>query len=239
MFNERFNNGLEMFNGLHMITLLFLIAITLVVFYYRDFLVKSKNDRVFRYSLASLLLIFELGYHIWVLTKNEYSYTMIPLTGFCAMTNVLTIYALFFNKTKMFNILIYYAMTGSLFALLFVDTSYGIPHFRYFHYFIVHYGFLLASFYYAFTKKIEINRRNINIASIYLIIYTIIVLVVDLIVGENWFYFLESPVKEISDFFGSPWYTILWIITIYALLNVWYYLLRGITSYSIKVKRNA
>lgn len=162
---------------------------------------------------------------------------MIPLTGLCALTNVITIYALLFNKTKLFNYLIYYAMTGSMFALIFVDTTYGIPHFRYFHYFIVHYGFLLASLYYFITNRIQVTFKNYVIASIALFAYTMVILVADIILDVNWFYLFESPVKEISDFFGAPLYTILWIITIIILIFGWYLLLKGIRKLNIKSNR--
>jgi hypothetical integral membrane protein (TIGR02206 family) len=195
---------------------------------YKDTLSKPKNDRLFRYILGYSLLVFEIGYHLWVLLDGVYTYTMIPLTGFCAMTNLLTIYALLFNKHKLFNYIIYYAFTGALFALLFVDTTYGPPHFRYFHYFIVHFGFLLASLYYFVTNRIELIMKNLFIASISLFSYTLLVLIVDLILDENWFYLFESPVKEISDAFGRPWYTILWILSIILLTFMWYLLLKFI-----------
>ena len=151
---------------------------------------------------------------------------MLPLTGFCALTNVLTIYALLFHREKLFGYLIYYALTGSMFALIFVDTSYGIPHFRYFHYFIVHFGFLLASLYYLFTQRIQVTKKNFLIAVKMLIIYTLLVLIADSLLNENWFYLFESPVKEISDFFGYPLYTILWMIAIFILTTIWYVILR-------------
>lgn len=234
MFSERFNNQLSMFNLLHLITLFMLVLIFIIVYVFKDKLTKPKNDKIFRYILGFMLLVFESGYHIWVASRGTYTLEMIPLTGFCAMTNVLTIYALLFNKTKLFNSIIYFALTGAMFALLFVDTAYGPPHFRYFHYFIVHYGFLLASLYYFITSRIEITFKNYVNTSITLFAYAIFILIVDLVLKENWFYLFESPFKEISDAFGSPWYTILWILTIIILTYIWYLLLNLI---SIKKKR--
>ena len=225
-----------MFNRLHLLTLLALVFIFVIVYLNKNRLSKPKNDKVFRLTLGFLLLIFESGFHLWTLFKGEYTYQMIPLTGLCALTNVITIYALLFNKTKLFNYLIYYAMTGSMFALIFVDTTYGIPHFRYFHYFIVHYGFLLASLYYFITNRIQVTFKNYVIASIALFAYTMVILVADIILDVNWFYLFESPVKEISNFFGLPLYTILWIITIIILISGWYLLLKGIRELSNKSK---
>lgn len=229
MFDETLKGNLSMFSVLHLITLLVLVLVFLVIYRFKDKLSKPKNDCIFRITLGFGLLLFEGGFHLWVLSKGNYTYTMIPLTGFCALTNVLTIYALLTNKTKMFNYIIYYALTGALFALVFVDTDYGVPHFRYFHYFIVHYGFLLASLYYLITKRISVNIRYYLTSSLILFIYTMLVLFANLILKENWFYLFESPVKVISDVFGLPLYTILWILTIILLTYLWYILLKFIT----------
>lgn len=236
MFQEQYNNQLSMFNPLHLLTLLVLVIIFIVIYLNRNKLSRPKNDKIFRFTLGSILLIFESGFHLWTAIKGEYTYEMIPLTGVCALTNVLTIYALLCNKTKLFNYLIYYAMTGSMFALIFVDTAYGIPHFRYFHYFIVHFGFLLASLYYFITNRIQVTLKNYLTASITLFAYTILILIADIILEVNWFYLFESPVKEISDFFGLPLYTILWILTIIILLFGWYLLLKRISKLSNKSK---
>lgn len=231
MFNEAYNHQLSMFDVVHLLTLLSLGFIFLVIYLLRHHLSKPKHDKIFRITLGLILLIFESGFHLWTFTNGGYSYHMIPLTGFCAMTNVLTIYALLCNKTKLFNYLIYYAITGALFALIFVDTSYGIPHFRYFHYFIVHYGFLLASLYYFITKRVEIKRKHFLKASLMLFIYTLLVLMADLLLKENWFYLFESPVKEISDFFGYPLYTILWLLAIFILISLWYGVLKIMSKF--------
>lgn len=234
MFNEVYNNQMSMFNMLHIATLISLVLIFICVYLFKDKLNTPKNDIIFRYTLGFTLLIFEVGYHLWVFFGGTYMIDMIPLTGFCAMTNLLTAYALLFNKHKIFSYIIYYAFTGALFALLFVDITYGFPHFRYFHYFIVHYGFLLASLYYFITNRIELNIKNLLIAAISLFSYTIIVLIVNIFTENNWFYLFESPVKEISDAFGSPWYTILWILAIIILTTFWYLLLTMIKKSRIK-----
>src|SRR5690606_8618854 len=129
------------------------------------------------------------------------------------------------GKTKYFSYLIYFALTGAFFSLIFIDTKYAIPHFRYFHYFFVHFGFLLSSLYYFFINKIEINTKILFKAASILFCYSIVVLVFDIILDKNWFYLIENPVKEISDAIGRPWYTILWILTITFMIYLWYLLL--------------
>ena len=227
MFNEQLNHQLSMFDSLHLATLCCLVIMTVLLFIFRNRFKSPKYERIFRISLGSFLLFMELSNHLWIISKQEYSLDMLPFTGFCAMTNMLTILALLFNKTKFFNYLIYYAITGSLLSLIFVDTEYGIPHFRYFHYFFVHYGFLVASLFYLFTNTLTINYRNMIKAAVVVFGYSLIILIFDVLLHKNWFYLLENPLKDISDGLGSPWYTILWIFTIIVATHLWYVLLRG------------
>lgn len=226
MFNEKYNNQLSMFDLQHLLTLLVMLVIVVLIFMFKNrFTGNRRNDKIFRYSLASFLLVFEVVFHIWTLVNKQYTIDMLPLIGFCAMCNVLTIYYLFTDNRKVANLTIYYACDGAFFSLVFVDISYGIPHFRYFHYFYVHFGFLLAGLYYYATNKLTLSSKNINRASLYLILYTLVLLVLDFVFDKNWFYLKQSPVVEISDFFGKL-YTPLWIVTIALLLRGWYYLLK-------------
>ena len=227
MFNPNFEGKLEIFSSMHFITLSFLFILFLITIYLaKKFKNDLKKDKVVRCSLAIFLIVFEASYHIWTLINNGYSVDMIPFLGFCSMCNVLTIYFLITNNRKVANITIYYAMTGMIFSIIFIDTDYGFPHFRYFHYFLVHFGFFLGNIYYFSSKKLTIDRKNFNKSSLYLISYTMLLLLVNITFDKNYFYLFESPVKEISDFFGK-YYTVLWILAIYLLVTIWYYILKG------------
>ena len=227
MLNEDLRDKLSMFDGLHLGTLGFFVVIISLLFIFRKKINNERFEKTFRILMGLFLLIFETSYHIWVLSRRSYSIDMIPLTGFCAMTNLLTIYALLSNKTKLFNYIIYYALTGALLSLVFIDLTYAIPHFRYFHYFFVHFGFLLSSLYYYATGHLEFNNKNLLKGSLCVFVYSLVVLVFDIILDKNWFYLIENPLKEISDSLGAPWYTILWIITIMVVTYLWYLLLKA------------
>lgn len=234
MFNEAYNNRLSMFDGLHLLTLLVIIILIGLLYVYRFNINNERFEKRFRIILGVFLFGFELGFHLWVLSLGSYALDMIPLTGFCALTNLATIIALLSNKKEWFNYIIYFALTGAFFALVFVDTTYGAPHFRYFHYFLVHTGFIIASLYYFFTGQLNINLKHLKTAMMYLLGYSVIVLVLDITLQKNWFYLLENPIKEISDTIGSPFYTVLWMLTIALLITLWFGLLKLLNRKLIK-----
>lgn len=222
MFNEKYNNTLSMFGLQHIITIVIIIGILAGAIYLaRKFREDNTKDKIFRYTLGSFLLVSEITYHIWTILNGGYSLNMIPFTGFCAFVNVLTIYYLFTNNKKVANMVAYYSTTGMIFSVIFIDMNYGFPHFRYFHYFLVHFGFFVATIYYLFSGKLTITRKNANLASILLFSYTLFMWVFDLTLGFNWFYLNESPVREISDFFGKYLYPVLWMAFIAGLVNLW------------------
>ena len=227
MFNENLYNQLEMFGVVHLLTLAVFIVIIVTLYLVRAKISGPKFEKSFRLSLGTFLLVFESSYHLWILSRGSYNVGMIPLLGFCAFVNLLTIIALLANKPKIFNYLIYYSIIGAFFSLIFIDTTWTIPHFRYFHYFFVHFGFLLAALYYYFTKKLTISFSNFKKATVILFVYNAFILVLDLIFQENWFYLLENPVSAISDALGAPFYTILWILFITLFMVFLYFLLRG------------
>lgn len=230
MFNEKYNNRVEMFDLTHIFTLLFMLLVTILVV---RFAVKNKSlkkDKIFRITLASILLMLEVVHAIWKVVKGEFDYTELPIWWFCSTTNFITIYYLYKNDKKVASIAIYYAFTGALFSLIFISMSYGPPHFRYFNYFYVHFGFLLAAIYFLMTKRIQIDLKTFIRSCIYLFSYTIVILIMDIILEANHFYLFESPVKEISDFFGIPLYTIFWLITIFILNTSWYLLISFIQN---------
>ncbi len=234
MLNENLNHQLSMFDYQHLIVLSFFIIVIVLFYIFKDKISSKQFETRFRISLALFLLIFETLFHIWILSRGSYSLSMIPFTGYCAFVNLLTIITLLLNKPKWFNYLIYYALTGAFFSLVFVDMSFAFPHFRFFHYFLVHFGFLLASLYYYFTNKIEINYKNLFISTSFVFGYTIIILIVDLIFNQNWFYLFVNPVEEISAFFKVPWYTILWIIANIIFTLIWFSLLKVLYDKKIK-----
>ena len=217
-----------MFDLTHLIALGIMVVIVVLLSLFKDKFKEKTPDMIFRYTLGSLLFIFETGFHIWVISRGEYTVDMIPLTGVCAITNILTIIGLFSNNSKLMSISFYWAHIGAFFSLLFVDVTYVPPHFRFFHYFIVHFGFLLGNIYFYLVDKIHLKRKYINLSCLIILGLTLALLPINIMFDKNFYYLLESPVKEVSDLFGLPLYTILWIITIALMLNGVYYMYRGI-----------
>lgn len=215
-----------MFSATHIVTLVVFLLVMVLLTAARNKFKRDSWHRVFRYGLATFLLVSEVTFHIWTAWMGRYSLDMVPL-GFCAMVNWITIFALFTDNRKIIAVTYYWAITGAFFSLIFIDMSYVPPHFRFFHYFLVHFGFFLAHYYYLVTGRIQIDKKGLLKSIKIMLPISVIVYILDILFKQNWMYFMQSPVKEISDFFGTPLYSFLWAIAIGILFVLWYWLSIG------------
>lgn len=226
MFNEKYAAGLEMFSAAHLLVLAVCIALLTLTILFRKRLASPRADKIFRYTLGSLLLVFETTFHIWTALSGGYSWGMFPPFGLCAITNLLTIIALFTDNRKIAGITLYWGLTGAFFSLIFVDITYMPPHFRFFHYFFVHFGFALGGLYFVLTGKLQPTRQGVNRSCLVLAIHSLIIYALDLIFKENWLYMTEPAVSGLPGFLSGPLYTVLWMVLIAGMINMWYGLIK-------------
>lgn len=86
MFNEKYATGLEMFSATHFIVIAVCIALLVCTIVFRKHFASPRADKAFRYTLGSLLLVFETVFHIWTAVSCGYSWDMFPPFGLCAIT---------------------------------------------------------------------------------------------------------------------------------------------------------
>lgn len=221
MFNEKYQ-GFESFSLTHLIAILVCVTVAVLIIVFRKKFQSRLAHNVFRFTMAGLLFTFELTFHIWTAVSGNYWFDIIPLE-LCAICNIATIIALVFDLNKVFEIIYTWAICGAMFSLIFVEQPYLPPHFRFFHYFLIHFGFMLANIYYVATGRAKLTRKKLNLSMAILFSASCLVWMIDVISGMNFMFFLQSPIKEISDVLGSPLYPLLWIATIAALMNIIYY----------------
>ena len=156
---------MEMFNLAHIITMIVFVGLLILVFVYKNKIIRSKcADLIFRMSLATFALVMEVTFHIWTYVTQGFDLIMLPL-GLCAMTNILTIIALYGNFGKIFRVTYYWALTGGLLSIVFVDMTYMPPHFRFFHFFLIHFYFIVAAIYFIGSGKVTLRTKDLYISS--------------------------------------------------------------------------
>ena len=226
-FSEVHNNKFCSYSSMHFCVILASLFCVIVIFKAKLWL--KRNDKAFRYISAAFLIITEIIYKYWEINNGATFMELLPL-HFCDLTLIVTIYALLKNNCQATNLGLYWSILGSTLAILSPNITYGPPHFRFFHYFLVHFLPLICNLHFLITERIVISSKNNFLAIKYGYIVTISIFIMDIILNQNWFYMIYSPVKFISDFFGFPLYSILWYIFTNLCMRSTYFLLKFIRS---------
>lgn len=134
-------------------------------------------------------------------------YTDLPLF-LCDLTAVLLPWVMFAKNRKWLGILYFWAIAGTLQALITPDLEEGFPSFHYFRYFFSHGGIVMAILYAVLVWKIHIGWKDFLNAILYAQIYLVGIHLFNHVLGSNYSYTLQKPPNPtILDFLGAwPWY---------------------------------
>lgn len=100
------------------------------------------------------------------------------------------------------------------------------PHFRFFHYFLVHFGLALGGLYFVITGKIRPTRKGVNRSCLILLVYSLVIFALDTVFDKNWLYMRTPAISGLPDFLSGPLYTVLWMLLIAGMINLWYGILK-------------
>ena len=237
MFNERYNAGMEMFNIAHVLVMIAFILLLVPLFIFKNKIADSKRaDFIFRMCIATMALVLEVTFHVWTYTTQGFDLIMLPF-GLCAMTNILTIIALYGNFQKVFRITYYWALTGGILSILFVDMTYMPPHFRFFHFFIIHYYFIVAALYFVGSGKTKLRLRDLFISFGIVSVVGFSTFIAGFWIKTDWLFVRTSAVESISNIMGFPWYTMFWTFAVFLIFAIWHFSTVGILKLSNRKKR--
>lgn len=129
----------------------------------------------------------------------------------CDLVALVLPFVLFTRNRKWIGIFYFWAMAGTLQALLTPDIARGFPSPAYFKYFITHGGIVAAMIYTIVVWRIRINVSDLVHAILYAQVYLGSVHLVNYFLGSNFSYTMQKPPgPSMLDLLGPwPWY-ILW-----------------------------
>jgi hypothetical integral membrane protein (TIGR02206 family) len=129
----------------------------------------------------------------------------------CDLVAMVLPFVLYLQNRKWTGILYFWAMAGTMQALITPDLDQGFPSFDFFRYFIGHAGIVAAVLYTVIVKKIKIGWQDFLNAIIYAQVYLVGVHMVNQALGSNYSYTMgKPPGPSVLDLMGPwPWY-LLW-----------------------------
>ena len=182
-----------LFTPAHFAPILLMIAVILLTRRYADRLRQWKHEEGLRYFLAFALICSEMAYYwrlvaIPELGPNPVDNLPIAVCGWAAIFGS---YMVIGKNQKLFDIIYFWLLSGSLFALLTPTplTSSGPTRFRYWQFWTEHTFGYIAVFYMIFVHGMRPDRRSLVRSYVALLILTAIAYYTNrLIPGANYLY---------------------------------------------------
>jgi hypothetical integral membrane protein (TIGR02206 family) len=195
----------------HILALLTIVIVNYMIYIFREKIKNEKVDRIFRYTLAAVLIMQEISYNIWHAYIGDWSVgTTLPL-HLCGISVVLSAVLLISKRYSLYEVVFFWGVGGATQALLTPDIGiYGFPHYRYFQFFISHGSIVTACLYATFVFGYRPRLKSIWRAIVALNIYMIFIAALNTITGGNYLFICQKPATaSIMDFLGPwPWYIV-------------------------------
>lgn len=222
----------EAFSAVHIITLVIILLLCMLLYFFRNFL----RSRLFRYVLADLLLFSELSYQVWLLAFHKWTLENgLPLQ--LSDLTVLLAAAMLLSKNRiLFQFLFFAGIASSAQALLTPDLgSYHFPHYRYFEFFLSHGGVLLACLYMMFSEKLLPSLQYLWYSILAVSLYAFCLFFLNKWLQTNFLYLMKKPEgASLLDVLGPwPWY---WI-SAEAVMIASYFVLYGFSALFQKTEK--
>jgi hypothetical integral membrane protein (TIGR02206 family) len=190
------------------------VAIILIVLLNLSFLLLRRNAkpetlRVWRYTMAAVLVINETMWHIWNLVNGQWTLqTMLPL-HLCSLFVFLSAYMLVTRNYAIYEFAYFLGIGGAMQAILTPDLGiYAFPHFRYFQVFVSHGLIVTASIYMTLVEGFRPTWRSYGKVLLWSNVYMLFVGAVNALIGSNYMFIAHKPeTPSLIDMLGPwPWY---------------------------------
>jgi hypothetical integral membrane protein (TIGR02206 family) len=226
--DERYARDFELFGWVHILVLALGVASIFGLYYLRGYLKRPMVGKVFRYTVATLLVAAKVGYLVWSASLGRLHWDDVVPMGLCDMMNWITMIALFFDLDRVVKVVLPWAFTGATLSFIVVDMghAYAFPHFRFFHYFGNHWLFLVGNLYYLFTGRFAYRYKDLLRSTAWLSAVAVVVLGIDFATGTNNMFLREWPVELdfVNHVLGFPLNTIALMAGIFVVFNIFYLL---------------
>ncbi|AZN42450.1 YwaF family protein [Paenibacillus albus] len=180
--------------GPHLFMIAILLGLALLLFLFRRAIRERTWLRtVVRVSLLIGLVVPEAGLYYWYAAEQLWNtrYTL-PLE-LCSISQMLAILLLITRSRLLYQIVYFAGIGGALQAIFTPDLDYPFPHFRFFHFFIVHTAIILAPLYLTWVERYRPTWKSIGITMIFLNILVIVVGGVDFWLDANYMFLRHKP----------------------------------------------
>lgn len=195
----------------HLAVLNLLVLMILGLYIWRKTIAENRIARnIIRWLLIAALILPEIALQIWYLSAGIWSADRSLPLELCSLTMVLGAYVLITGSRRLYPVLYFAGIGGALQAVLTPSLDYPFPHFRFFHFFIVHAAIILAPLYLTWIRRMRPTWKSIGWTMLFLNAAALAVGLVNWAVGANYMYLMNKPsTPSVLDYLGPHPYYIL------------------------------
>jgi len=219
MTNSAFFSGdipFASFSQTHIATLIFSLGLLILLIVVGRSLTRQQNLLIGRCLsvFLSLTVILFIVFHIQFERFDIAVDLPLSICNLFAFTAPL----LFWNPNPKRMEVVYFAvMSGTFQAIITPDLYVGFPTYGLFKYWISHVGLVIIVIHYLLSFQLRPRAKGIFITFVWLNLYLMIIVPINLLLDANYFYLMEKPINpSILDLFG-PWPTYLLVSEVLAM----------------------
>jgi hypothetical integral membrane protein (TIGR02206 family) len=181
------------FSPSHLVALSIIVIILLLIFIFRNRFTE-RGKKIFRYSLATMLIVQEISNHLWFVYAGQWTIQeMLPL-HLCGLLVWASAYMLVRKSNTVYEFAYIIGIMGALQALLTPNIGlYGYPHFRFFQTNLSHGGIVIAALYMTWVEKFRPYPKSLLHVLIYGNLYMAFVGLVNWLIGSNYLFIAYKP----------------------------------------------
>lgn len=188
----------EIFTLAHFLPILITALIIYLIYRSRQNIRLMKNEEIFRYILAFILIISEMSYYwrliaIPALGPNPVDHLPISVCGWVAIFGSFMVIG---KSQTLFDLCYFWALGGSIFALITptVITYAGPTRFRYYQFWAEHLVSYIAIFYMIFVHNMRPNKKSFLKAYVGIVVLAVIAYFANRLIGPGANYlFMARP----------------------------------------------
>ena len=153
-----FDKAATMFTEHHLLYSLFALLVIFLTYSFADKIKKSPKEKTIKISVAVLLIVLELTYHI-----HNWTYPRVSLPlHLCSFATFLNIYLLFTDSKKVFEYAFFFGILGGFMALVFPNSlGYTYYNFRYYHFILLHFTIISVPIYYYKAYDFRVTYKKL------------------------------------------------------------------------------
>ncbi|QHT62361.1 TIGR02206 family membrane protein [Paenibacillus lycopersici] len=192
--NPKISQHFSAYSPSHIAALVTLVMSAVLLYRYRHKIRRQPRAvQTIRYALLACLVVPECFLFFWYAAEDLWDpqYTL-PLE-LCSISQLLAIAMLISRSRLLYQIVFLAGIGGAMQAMLTPDLIYPFPHFRFFHFFIVHMAIILAPLYLTWVGGCRLTWKSVGITMIFLNILVVLVGGVDYWLDANYMFLRHKP----------------------------------------------